>query len=142
LLRHPSEYHYLFLRVAESIQRADPETLPLMGNAARRLLEGFISFRAPAGDHFQQKVDSIRRSSGLDDVLAQRVVKFLHGHSHREDPRPTSALDFPSIENELRAALEFMRSADPTHFDEMAKSVGLDSDALASALGKTPTASS
>ncbi|MFJ4046679.1 AAA family ATPase [Microbacterium sp. NPDC089987] len=134
LIRHPSEYHYLFFRVGHSVLTSDAETLPLMGNAARRLLEGFISFRAPAFDDFQQKVDAIQRAENLDPVLARRIVKFLHGMSHREEPCPTSALDFPSIEQELCASLEFMHLADHKHFKDMCKAVELDYLSLVGAL--------
>lgn len=134
LIRHPSEYHYLFFTIGQSVLSNDRETLPLMGNAARRLLEGFISFRAPAFDDFQQKVDAIQRAENLDPVLARRIVKFLHGMSHREEPRPTSALDFPSIEQELCASLEFMHLADHKHFKDMCKAVELDYLSLVEAL--------
>ncbi|WP_370443678.1 AAA family ATPase [Cryobacterium sp. M23] len=135
LLQHPSEYHYLFLKVAEAVRDGDHETLPLLGNAARRLLEGFISFRAPSGGNFQQKVDLITKAASIDGVLARRVVKFMHGQSHREEPRPTSALDFPSVEAELRAALDFMRRADGPHFEEMCKAVDVDHTTIIAALG-------
>lgn len=134
LLQHPSEYHYLFLKVAEAVRDGDHETLPLLGNAARRLLEGFISFRAPSGLNFQEKIDSIKQAASIDDVLARRVVKFLHGQSHREEPRPTSALDFPSVEAELRAALDFMSRADGPHFKEMCKGVDVDHTSMMAAL--------
>lgn len=131
LLQHPSEYHYLFCKVAEAVAGDDPETLPLLGNAARRLLDGFIAFRAPNGNDFQSRVDSIVRDSQMDGVLARRVVKFLHGQSHREEPRPTSALDFPTISSELKSALQFMLVADSKHFGKMCKAVGIDENALA-----------
>ncbi|MCL2793958.1 MAG: AAA family ATPase [Microbacteriaceae bacterium] len=130
LLQHPSEYHYLFRKVAEAVVEEHPDTLPLLGNAARRLLDGFISFRAPNGNDFQARVDSIARESGIDPVLSRRVVKFLHGQSHREEPRPTSALDFPSTVSELQAALDFIRRADPNHFSAMCKAVEIDASAL------------
>lgn len=134
LTRHPSEYHYLFLHVAEAVQTSDPATLPLLGNAARRLLEGFISFRAPHGDDFQQKIDSIKLAEEIDPVLAGRVVKFLHGMSHREEPRPNSALDFPSIEHELRSALDFMHRGDAKHFAAMCNAVELDPASVLAAI--------
>lgn len=133
LLRHPSEYHYLFLKVAEAVRDGDHEMLPVLGNVARRLIEGFISFRAPNGQDFQSKVDSIQRSCQVDEVLAKRVVKFLHGQSHREELRPNSGLELPSVETELKAALRFMQLADGAHFSEMCKAVGItEADVAAS----------
>lgn len=128
LLRHPSEYHYLFYKVAYAVQPEAAEELPLLGNAARRLLEGFISFKAPHEHSFQAKIDAIELH-GDHGALRTRVVKFVHGHSHRLEPSPTAALDFPSIETELHTVLEFMRLADERHFESMCKAVGVDASA-------------
>jgi hypothetical protein len=71
--------------------------------------------------------------AGIDGILGERVVKFLHGHSHREEARPSSGLDFPAIEDELRLVLRFMRDADPKHFDRMCRGVAVDPSLLAAA---------
>lgn len=126
LIQHPSEYHFLFLHVAEAVLGTSGEYLPLVGNAGRRLLEGFLSFRAPSKIKFQEKVDAVASAASIDASLKERVVKFLHSQSHREEPRPSAALDFPSIEAELVAALTFIYKADATHFIDMCKAVDLD----------------
>jgi wobble nucleotide-excising tRNase len=130
LLRHPSEYHYLFSKVANAVAFEADDELPLLGNAARRLVEGFITFRAPHAQDFQARIDSIAREREVDPTLSKRVVKFLHGQSHREDPNPESSLDFPSVEIELKAVLEFMRQADEDHFINMCRAVGVPEDRL------------
>jgi wobble nucleotide-excising tRNase len=130
LLRHPSEYHYLFSKIANAVAFEADDELPLLGNAARRLVEGFITFRAPHAQDFQTHIDSIVRGSDIDPTLSKRVVKFLHGQSHREDPNPESSLDFPSVEIELSAVLEFMRQADDDHFINMCLAVGVPEERL------------
>lgn len=133
LLAHPSEYHYLFWRVALAVAEDDEISLPLLGNAARRLLEGFISFRAPDGAGFQEKINATsdlslppgeHPSAALVEVK-ERVTRFAHGASHRGDPSPTTALDFPGIREELKQVLEFMQLCDPQHFERLVKSVGI-----------------
>lgn len=126
LLQHPSEYHYLFSKVANAVRVESHDELPLLGNAGRRLIEGFGVFRAPHGKDFQARIDAIMRKQEIDPALSKRVVKFMHGQSHREDPNPVTALDFPSIEGELRAVLTFMHAADPDHFTNMCKAVAID----------------
>jgi wobble nucleotide-excising tRNase len=130
LIQHPSEYHFLFLHVAEAVQGTSGEYLPLVGNAGRRLLEGFLSFRAPNQIKFQEKVDAVARAASIDPSLKERVVKFLHSQSHREEPRPSAALDFPSIEAELVAALSFIHKADEPHFNDMCAAVSVEPAAI------------
>ncbi len=140
LIQHPSEYHFLFLHVAEAVSGNSQEYLPLVGNAGRRLLEGFLSFRAPSKIKFQDKVDAVASSAGIDESLKERVVQFLHSQSHREEPRPSAALDFPSIEAELVATLAFIQRADGDHFKDMCIAIGLDPETLIQDLGSHTSA--
>ena len=130
LLLHSSEYHYLFENVAQAVLGEREAELPLLGNAARRLIEGFISFRAPHGNTFQEKIDSISQTGVPPRELAARVTKFMHGQSHRDEPRLSASLDIPSIENELSAVLSFMRTADGQHFRHMCDAVGVPFEGL------------
>lgn len=140
LIRHPSEYHFLFFHVAEAVQGNSLEYLPLVGNAGRRLLEGFLSFRAPSEIKFQAKVDAVARAASIDASLKERVVRFLHSQSHREEPRPSAALDFPSIEAELVAALTFIHQADEGHFTDMCTAVDVKpAELLVSLATQQPT---
>lgn len=125
IVKRASEYHYLFWRIGVAVRNGDPDNLPILGNAARRLIEGFISFKAPHGNNFQEKIDHVGREARLDSVLCMRVVKFLHGQSHREEVRPTSSIDFPAVEAELSMALEFIKQADGAHYRNMCTATGL-----------------
>ncbi|QIM19578.1 AAA family ATPase [Leucobacter coleopterorum] len=138
LIEHPSEYHLLFHHVSEAVTGDSQEYLPLVGNAARRLLEGFLSFRAPHMVTFQEKADTVANAASFDPAVKQRAVKFLHSQSHREEPRPSAALDFPSIEAELVATLSFIYKADGPHFIDMCVAVGVDSNLLLKDLAAFP----
>lgn len=74
-------------------------------------------------------VDMTVHASGANGELSERIVRFAHGSPHRE-PNPLSALDFPTIREELRCVLEFIRASDPMHFDGMSKGVHLDFTAV------------
>lgn len=134
LLRHPSEYHYLFWCVADSLTTANESIIPLLGNAARRLLEGFISFKAPNGASFQHKIDLTTELAELENKqysaqlaeIKERVVRFAHGMSHRSEPIPTTGLNFIAVRDELRKVLHFIQLCDPQHFKRIAEAVNID----------------
>lgn len=124
LLQHASEYHYLFHKVITTA-RSDGEDslLPLVGNASRRLLEGFASFEAPAGTSFQEKIDMSCKNK-VGEPLKNRVVKFAHGQSHRDNPNPTTGVDLPSVRSELQALLDLIKGCNDEHFERMCKATG------------------
>lgn len=126
LLWYSSEYHYLFFKVVNAIRTRAHDEFPLLGNAARRLIEGFIAFQAPHENSFGGRVSGIAHQRGVAKSLVQRVVKFMHGQSHRTSPSPATGLDFPAIEDELSAVITFMREADEQHFLNMCKAVKVD----------------
>jgi len=119
LLDHLSEYHYLFWRVALAVQTPNDPELPLLGNAGRRLLEGFISFKEPAGDSFQTKISATAKEAGVPTEQTQRILRFAHAMSHRDEPSVMSALEFPSMKEELEYLLDFIKDCDQKHFDKM-----------------------
>lgn len=141
LVNHPSEYFYLFHKVANAVLGPDPTELPLLGNVNRRLIEGFLAFRAPNITDFQGQIDAVVRDSSIDPVLAERVVKFLHSQSHRNEPRAEAAIDLQGIENQLAAALAFMRVVDEAHFLGMCKALSIETSSLVSRLPTVPMVS-
>lgn len=121
LLQHNSEYHYLFHKViTTACSDGDDSLLPLVGNASRRLLEGFATFEAPAGTSFQEKID-MTCNGKVSDALKNRVVKFAHGQSHRENPNPSTGVDLPTVRKELQALLDLVRGCNQQHFSRMCK---------------------
>ncbi|MFC7375414.1 AAA family ATPase [Brachybacterium sp. GCM10030268] len=134
-----SEYHYLFRLVATVVLRSqDREDLLLYGNAARRLLESFVAFRAPERSDFKQRVDVVADTCGnvIEPHVRTRVVKFLHAGSHREDPAPDNSLDFTNVHAELCILLDFMAMADPGHFSGMCRATEVPEDALVDSISR------
>lgn len=125
VLRHPTEYHYLFWRLARALSTPDDPELPLLPNAGRRLLEGFLSFKAPGATDLRSRLDQVAAHGQVDAVLKDRVYRFANGLSHREEPSPRGGLDFPAIARELAMLMEFLRVADAEHFRRMEAACGI-----------------
>jgi wobble nucleotide-excising tRNase len=133
LLTQPTDYHYIFHRIAEAVRLRDDTDLPLLGNAARRLLEGFVAFKSPSGGDFQSKIEHAAHQAGVSTELTQRIVRFVHGASHRDEPNPSVTFDSANVPDELSQVLRFIRSCDTQHFKGMCKAVDVD---LADMIGK------
>jgi wobble nucleotide-excising tRNase len=134
-----SEYHYLFWRAATTlIDCGDEPTIEqemdaaiILPNVCRRLLEGFLSFRFPVnmGDfrvQMQAAIDS------MDDGLTrQRLVTYLHQHSHQERVETTRGVNRPEAVQILHAVFELISNEDRKHFTAMCAALNLNPDLLA-----------
>ncbi|HZX08213.1 AAA family ATPase [Kribbella sp.] len=125
LLNQPTEYHYIFYRIAEAAAERNTSDLILLGNAARRLLEGFVAFKSPTGGDFQGKIESAANQAKVPEEFTQRVVRFAHGSSHREEPNPSVSFT-ANIPDELAQVLRFIWSCDENHFNGMCRAVDVN----------------
>lgn len=125
LLNQPTDYHYIFHRIAEAARLADDSDLVLLGNAARRLLEGFVAFKAPTGGDFQSKIEQTASQAEVPAEFTQRIVRFVHGASHRDEPNP-SVTFAANVPDELGQVLRFIFACDPQHFTGMCRAVDVD----------------
>lgn len=125
VLNQPTDYHYIFYRIAEAVTESNTADLILLGNAARRLLEGFVAFRSPTGGDFQGKIESTAKQAKVPEELTQRVVRFAHGSSHREEPNPSVSFS-ANIPDELGQVLRFIWHCDEAHFKGMCTAVGVE----------------
>lgn len=126
LLNAPSEYHYLFRKVAEACtSRPDEDWLPLVGNAARRLVEGFLAFKEPNQSSFGAQISSITPSS-LPMAVSNKVKTFLHDQSHRRSPDPSERGVGLGLQPEIKNAMAFLRACDADHFSKMCAAVGIE----------------
>lgn len=133
-----SQYHFLFARVADSVIEASPglslaeqmNLLALAPNAARKMLESFLSFRFPQqmGDFHAGMVAAL--GVVADQSIRTHVERYLHAYSHNEEGN-ISALVGPSEATVvLRSLFQMMRFVDEAHFDAMCKALLIDDVAL------------
>ncbi|AEN73390.1 hypothetical protein Rhom172_1468 [Rhodothermus marinus SG0.5JP17-172] len=125
LEEYNSEYHYLFARIYRAAHESGPTSLEenyVLPNMARRLLETFLAFRDPTDSG---NLSSQMRRIDFDDAKKQRILRFLHTHSHSDaigEPEHD-----PSILAEARAVLkdlfDLIESQDKAHFDAMVELV-------------------
>lgn len=123
LLKYNSEYHYLFDRVLSGLEKPnDHETLFLLPNAARRILETFASFHAPNQPNFLSQMKKL----AIEDKNSEYrdVYDFCNRYSHGEGRETTQPLDVRVTHHQIRRAMEFMRDVDGKHYKEMCTATG------------------
>ena len=135
-----SQYHFLFDQVATTLKESDRdldsvaqmEAAALVPNTARKLLEGFLSFRTPA--NMGKLHDSVRAAldarPGLDDSVRTMVVRYAHANSHLEEADPTKPLEPSESMPFLHALFTFMDHVDSEHFTSMCQALGHDPEVL------------
>lgn len=129
-----SLYHFLFARVASAVIEASPEVniaermdlLALAPNAARKMLEAFLSFRFPEqiGDFHAGMYAALK--SVQDRTTRNQVERYLHSYSHNEEGDISAAVDPSEATVVLRAIFEMMQVVDPDHFSAMCKALLID----------------
>ena len=135
-----SQYHFLFDQVATTLKESDRdldsvaqmEAAALVPNTARKLLEGFLSFRTPA--NMGKLHDSVRAAldarPGLDDSVRTMVVRYAHANSHLEEADLTKPLEPSESVPFLHALFAFMDHVDSEHFASMCQALGHDPEVL------------
>jgi wobble nucleotide-excising tRNase len=126
LLRNSTtEYAYLFSMVMKGIEHPeDRERLFLLPNAARRVLEVFASYKAPHRPNFLQQLEALVQAQPSEPYRA--VFDFCNRFSHGEGQETVEVLDARSAHGEIRRCMEFLRSVDSEHFENMCKAVKID----------------
>ncbi|MET3508811.1 AAA family ATPase [Plantibacter flavus] len=133
-----SLYHYLFARVAQSVVAATPEislaermdVLALAPNAARKMVEAFLSFRFP--QHIGNFHGGMKAAiNKLDDpAIRTHVERYLHAYSHNEEGNISAIVDPTEATVVLRSLFLMMRANDAVHFSAMCAALGIDEAAL------------
>lgn len=135
-----SQYHFFFDQVATCLKEYDKdfdlmaqmEAAALVPNTARKLLEGFLSFRTPA--NMGKLHNSVRAAldahPGLDDSVRTMVVRYAHANSHLEEADPTKPLEPSESVPFLHALFTFMDHVDSEHFTSMCQALGHDPEVL------------
>ncbi|NRD07626.1 AAA family ATPase [Rathayibacter agropyri] len=133
-----SLYHFLFARVANAILEATPELglaermdlLALAPNAARKMVEAFLSFRYP--QHIGNFHAGMKAAiSELDEPSVRtHVERYLHAYSHNEEGNISAMIDPSEATVVLRSLFLRMKANDPKHVAAMCESLQIDEDAL------------
>lgn len=130
LVKHTTEYVYLFSKVMEGVaDGTDHDRLFLLPNAARRVLEVFTSYRAPHLGTFDQRLEDLM-GGDLANNPYRDVYDFCNRYSHGEGSESVDVLDARVIHGQIRRCMEFMKSADPEHFERMCKASEADASVL------------
>jgi len=129
-----SLYHFLFARVANAVIGASPEVslaermdlLALAPNAARKMMEAFLSFR------FQESIGDFHGGmraalSGVRDQSTRtHVERYLHAYSHNEEGNVSAMLDPSEATVVLRSLFHLMKEVDDVHFSSMCRALLID----------------
>lgn len=143
-----SEYHFLFSKVAHAVaDRQKNETqadqmmeLALIPNAARRMLEGFLSFRCPGkmGSFHVALEEVMNGAKNLDSSVRTRVEKYLHTYSHFDGGNISQPLRLNEVTTVLRSLFQLMDHVDHDHVSSMCRALDIEEHRL---LGNLTTAS-
>lgn len=133
-----SLYHFLFSRVARSVIEARPDLglaermdlLALAPNAARKMLEAFLSFRFP--QHIGKFHQGMKAAiDALDDAnIRTHVERYLHAYSHNEEGNVSAMIDPSEATVVLRSLFLLIRANDPKHLSAMCEALGIDETEL------------
>ncbi|WP_164505507.1 MULTISPECIES: AAA family ATPase [unclassified Actinobaculum] len=139
-----SQYHFLFSQVASALEAArddlslaeQMEITALMPNAARRMLESFLSFRQPdkmGSFHGSMSAALAEKRSmvqdedrELDPAVRTYVERYLHTYSHFEEGDISRPLDPSESAAVLTSLFALMHYLDPEHLRLMCSTFGLD----------------
>ena len=127
LRKYESDYHYLFSVVARASGRIEPiledDQLPHVPNAARRVLETFLSFRAPNQTDLSNAIDELakREDVSIDPASGRALAAFLHEGSHDQAVVGQDMSDQTDFLDRRRyeEVMELVEQADPDHFRAM-----------------------
>lgn len=135
-----SQYHFLFAQVAEALKTANAtpglaaqmEAMALMPNAARRMMEAFLSFRCPEKmGSFHGSMRAVLDSKpGLDDSVRTRIERYLHTYSHMEEADITRPLDPSEATVVLKSLFQLMNHVDHEHFTSMCTALGFEAETI------------
>jgi hypothetical protein len=118
-----SEYHYAFWCTAQAAAGlVDDLYLSSFGNAARRLLEGFSSFKRPATNELRQSLESAWAADKSLSRMApalQSALSFANAHSHSRERVPREKPWNTAVPKDFAIILYVIYALDSDHFEQM-----------------------
>ena len=117
-----SEYCYLFSIIFNFKKMPTPDYYQLynMPNLLRRYLEALMSFKIPNGHGLDNKIEILI----LNEVMAERVRKFIHHYSHSSSV--TRSLQFPDLKectDVVEIVLGAVEAKYKEHYDALVETI-------------------
>jgi wobble nucleotide-excising tRNase len=120
LVQHESEYHYLFeyIHKAAHDEESNETIIFHAPNAARRLLESFLSFKKPmyAGRFYEQL-----KEIDYDEEKKTAIYRLVLINSHHEyvSTLEEEFISIPQTKEVLKYLLGLIKKLDEEHFNDM-----------------------
>lgn len=123
--QYHDEYAYLFKKIYDFVKTPPEDTSDYLQypNIARRVLEGFLTFKLPSSSTLMDKV--IELEQGRNSAAGRAVMRLLNNHSHLRVISSSDLADdidsitiLPDILNHL---MEFIKFHDKRHYNTLAK---------------------
>ena len=122
--QYHDEYAYLFKKIYDFVKQPPENTSEYLQypNIARRVLEGFLTFKLPSSSPLMNKV--IELEQGRSTTAGRAVMRLLNNYSHlRVISSSDIADDIDSISilpDTLNHLMEFIKFHDKRHYDTLA----------------------
>lgn len=106
------------------------DLLALAPNAARKMLEAFLSFRFPqcVGQFHLGMKEAIKEVD--DAAIRVHVERYLHAYSHNEEGNVSAMIDPSEATAVLRSLFLLIRANDPRHLSAMCTALGINETEL------------
>lgn len=123
--QYHDEYAYLFKKIYDFVKSPPSDTSEYLQypNIARRVLEGFLTFKLPSSNTLIDKV--LELEQGESSSAGRGILRLLNNHSHLRVISSSDIADdidsiatLPGILNQL---MEFIKRHDKRHYDTLAK---------------------
>ena len=120
LVKHDSEYHYLFNFVQSAAQNQNSEYLFLLPNATRKLLEMFAAFCSPGQSNFAGALSEHHETvkDKLDVRALERLVQ-IKSHGTIDDLGKLPDLTLQDAVRASQASINFIKIVDKPHYEKM-----------------------
>ena len=122
--QYHDEYAYLFKKIYEFVKNPPSDTSEYLQypNMARRVLEGFLTFKLPSSKTMIDKV--LELENNRESSAVRSIMRLLNNHSHlRVIPGAELSDDIDSISalpDTLNNLMEFIKYHDNRHYDTLA----------------------
>jgi len=119
--QYHDEYAYLFKQVYLFVKEQPEDVSDYLQypNIARRLLEGFLTFKMPNKDSLIDKV--LKLEDGQNSAAGRAMLRLLNNHSHLrviiDGELSEDVANISVLPDTLRFLLEFIKTHDEKHFN-------------------------